>query len=357
MHATRNQFTHGSLLTLVRDKFQQFAQGTTTTRHKISTTDCLMSALACFSLKYPSLLQFDKEASSCESTLRHNLKTLYGVDQAPCDTQMRERLDHMTLSPLRQAMKAVIARLQRGKFLDQWKFLDQYYVISLDGTGFFSSHDIHCKQCCEKHHRNGSITYHHQMVVGAMVNPSMKQVLPIGFEPIVKGDGDQKNDCERNASKRWLFQFRQDHPHLPTVMVADGLSSNDPFITMLEEHRCHYILVCKQDDHTYLWDWFNVAKAPDITVMEETVQGVHCTYRFMKDVPLNASSNKRVTVVHYKEVHPNGKTYRCGWVTDLEVTQQNIKNIVKGGRSRWKIESAPQAHRKEVYESELRICA
>ena len=35
-----------------------------------------------------------------------------------------------------------------------------------------------------------------------MVHPTQKTVLPIAYEPITKHDGDNKNDCERNAAKR-----------------------------------------------------------------------------------------------------------------------------------------------------------
>lgn len=128
------------------------------------------------------------------------------------------------------------------------------------------------------------------MVVGSVVHPDLRQVLPIGFEPIVKSDGMKKNDCERNAAKRWLKDFRHQHPQLPTVIVADGLSANDPFIEMLEAHRCHYILVCQKDDHKYLWEWFWKAEKPDVGVREDIKQGARHTYRFMTNVPLNGKS-------------------------------------------------------------------
>ena len=56
---------------------------------QLSLVDCLMSGLAVFGLKFPSLLQFsnDREAE----ITKHNLKTLYKVAHAPCDTYMRER--------------------------------------------------------------------------------------------------------------------------------------------------------------------------------------------------------------------------------------------------------------------------
>jgi len=68
---------------------------------KYSLSDVLMSALAMFGLKYPSLLQFDKARN--EKTIKTNLKELYGVEQAPCDTQMREVLDPVNPEALRPA--------------------------------------------------------------------------------------------------------------------------------------------------------------------------------------------------------------------------------------------------------------
>lgn len=169
MHRTRPQFTHDSLLRTVRQTFGEHCEKPSTT-YPISTTDCLLSGLAMFSLKYPSLLQFDQERR--EEIICHNLKSLYGIDKIPCDTQMRERLDGLPLFLVREIITTIVSILQRSKVLEMWKFMDQYYLVSLDGTGFFSSPQIHCDQCCEKHHKkDGSVTYHHQMVVGCLNPP------------------------------------------------------------------------------------------------------------------------------------------------------------------------------------------
>ncbi len=338
MNQTRNQFTQSSLLTLVREELKRHYQDKPK-KYEIPTVDCMASALAMFSLKYPSLLQFDKDRKSEETTLSHNMRTLYGVPRTPCDTQMRERLDGQELAGIRATNKAIIGRLQRGKVLEDWKFLD-HYLVPLDGTGFFSSNTVHCNSCCEKRLKDGEVTYTHQMVVGSIVHPDKKQVLPIGFEPIVKSDGQKKNDCERNASKRWLENFREAHPKLPAIIIGDGLFSNGPFIDMLEEHRCCYILVAKEDDHKYLYDWFWKAETPDVTEFEETDGKVYRCYRFMANVPLNDSrSDKLVNVVYFKEINAKGIKREWVWVTDLNVTRQNVKDIVRAGRARWKIEN------------------
>jgi hypothetical protein len=121
---------------------------------EISLTDALMAAFALFSLKSPSLLAFDKHR------VEGNLGTIYGIDHVPCDTQMREILDPVSPESVRPLFKSVFGQLQRGKALESMLFLEDYYLLALDGTEYFSSKTIHCASCLQKAHRNGSITYY-----------------------------------------------------------------------------------------------------------------------------------------------------------------------------------------------------
>src|SRR5882724_347112 len=210
---------------------------------ELSFTDVLMSAFAMFSLKSPSLLAFDKQRAE------GNLKTIYGIERVPCDTRMRERLDPLSPESLRPSFKLVFGQLQRGKALEPMVFLDSHYLVALDGTGYFSSKTIHCDSCLHKEHRNGSITYSHQMLGAAIIHPDFRAVIPLMPEPIVKQDGTAKNDCERNAAKRFIAKLRQDHPHLKCIITEDSLSSNAPHIETLHDSGCRYILGVKEGDH------------------------------------------------------------------------------------------------------------
>ena len=67
---------------------------------------------------------------------------------------------------------------------------------------------------------------------------------------IINEDGHTKNDCERNATRRWLKRFRQEHPHLPVIIVEDALSVNAPHLDDLREARAHYIIGVKPGDAT-----------------------------------------------------------------------------------------------------------
>ncbi len=65
--------------------------------YTIPLTDCLMSGYAMFVLKDPSLLAFDRRRIAEQ----HNLESIFGIKQAPCDTQMPTRLDPVEPDSLR----------------------------------------------------------------------------------------------------------------------------------------------------------------------------------------------------------------------------------------------------------------
>ena len=136
----RKSLSHPGLLTAVRKEFKAISETKPTAA--IPLADHLMSGLAIFGLKYPSLLQFD----NCrhDAIVRHNLQTLYGIEQAPCDTYLRERLDEVDPRTLRKAFKRAFSLLQRGKGLEGFTCLDGHYLLSVDGTGYFSSNRVHC---------------------------------------------------------------------------------------------------------------------------------------------------------------------------------------------------------------------
>ena len=123
--------------------------------------------------------------------------------------------------------------------------LEDHYLIAIDGTGTRSSHKVKCEKCCVKEHRNGSKTYHHQMLGAAMIHPDHSVVLPLAPEPIRKEDGAKKNDCERNAAERLLDDLRREHPRLKAIIVEDALASNGPDITHLKNKGFRFILGAK----------------------------------------------------------------------------------------------------------------
>jgi hypothetical protein len=255
---------------------------------------------------------------------------------------MREILDPVEPRQLRPLFDDVFRQLQRGKVLEPFVFYKGCYLLSLDGTGYFSSASIHCDSCLEKmHQQTGEVTYQHQMLAAVLIHPDHREVIPLAPEPIEKQDGTEKNDCERNAAKRLLRHIRQEHPHLKLIVVEDGLASNAPHIRELQKANMHFLLGAKPGDHSFLFDHVLAAFETDrVTTLGWTEGEVWCEISFINGVPLNeANQDLQVNFLQYGEYGPDGAERHWTWVTDLEISRQNARWLLKGGRCRWKIEN------------------
>lgn len=332
----RKHLSADGLHALIRASFERLADGRQPGAI-ISLPDALLSAFAMFSLKDPSLLAFDARRND------ENMKRLYGIGQVPSDTQMRAILDPVDPLSLRPVFNDVLRVAQRGKLLEEFAFHENGYLVALDGTGYFSSEKIHCPCCLEKvDSKTGEITYSHQMLGAAIVHPDRKEVLPLAPEPIVKQDGNSKNDCERNAARRLLERIRREHPRLELIVVEDGLASNAPHIRDLKRLRMHFILGAKPGDHGFLYERVIEAFDDDrVTTLQWKVGEAGREIAFVNEIPLNQSNpDLLVNVLQYYEYGPDGEpTKRFTWVTDLTITRDNAAHLVRGGRARWKIEN------------------
>jgi hypothetical protein len=287
-----------------------------------------------FGLKYRSLLQFDDDR--VDATIQHNLGTLYGVTQVPCDTYMRERLDPIEPQGIQRAFQAGFRAVQRGKMLPLFDF-EGYYLVSCDGTGFFHSKSVHCDDCCQAHHRDGSVSYYHQMMSAVLVHPNQSVVLPMGIEPIQKADGQRKNDCERNGAQRLLTKLRAMHPKLKMMVVEDALHANTPHIQFLQSQGYAYLISVKPKNHRWLFDWVNQGNGRTQTLQRN---GYRYEFRWFNGVPLTQAADAiEVNFFDCREVSPKGRVRTFSWITDRHITAANVFQLMKGGRARWKIEN------------------
>jgi len=307
---------------------------------QISLSDTLMSAFAMFSLKDPSLLAFEERRLAADP----NLHSIYKIGRVPSDSQMRTIVDEVEPHDLESSFKDIFRQAQRGKLLERYQYMSGCYLLSLDGTGYFSSGKLSSSACMvKKNKKTGVKTYYQQMLGASIVHPDFKEVIPLNPEMIVKQDGETKNDCERNAAKRFFEKLRKDHPHLPFIVVEDGLSSNAPHIRDLTSHNLNFILGAKPGDHEFLFSHVAAAyRRGDVTEIEHRdtfdKEKIH-RFRFINAVPLNASNQDcLVNFLEYQEITPK-KTKIFSWVTNIEITGKNVFKIMRAGRARWKIEN------------------
>lgn len=339
MERQRKDLCADALVAGIRKSFEKMSD--MRKNFTISFADILMSGYAIFSLKYPSLLAFEKNFKT-EETGALNMQSLFGVSQVPSDTYLRKIIDQVAPSEFRPAFKNLFRQLQRGKALEPYKFIDDHYLISIDGTGLFSSHEVHCESCMEKtSHKDGSKTYYHQMLGMVMVHPDKKEVIPFCPEAIERSDGDSKNDCERNAAKRILEKFREDHPKLKAIILEDGLASNAPHIRTLKSHDLSFILGAKPKDHKHLFEQIDLAGEKEQYLELTDDSGLIHRFRFANDLELNNSNRDvKVNFLEYEQYDPKKKKLiKFSWVTDIELTENNVFKIMRAGRARWRIEN------------------
>jgi len=324
---------------------------------KIPLPDALMSGLAIFALKFPSLLQFDEAKKDEEK--RANLHNLFSIGSIPSDTQTREILDPVDPEHIRPAFKKVFTELQRGNELQKFQYLDGHYLLALDGTGDFGSTKVSCPHCIQKKLRSGETEYYHQLLGASIVHPDIKQVIPFCPEAILNQDGNKKQDCERESAKRWIEKFRDDHPRLKTIMVEDALASNAPHIKTLMEHNIRYILGVKEKGNKALFEQVEINDKHGLlkeyeyyTIIGDKIKKkVTHKFKYLNGLSLNhANPDIKVNFVDYREIKEylnpeedkkgiGTKIVHFSWITDLKIIQDNVVQIMRAGRSRWRIEN------------------
>ena len=304
--------------------------------------DAIMSGLAVMHLKYPSLLQFDRDCVKKPDKLR-NMKTLYGVGRVPCDTSLREMLDPIETRYLRTFFTRLFAFVQRSGRLRQFEYFDEGYLAPIDGTGHFCSGKISCPECCVKKPDSKNPQYYHQLLACCLVKPGKKEVLPLMPEPIIQQVNASKNDCEKTALKRLLSNISREHPHLKLVLNGDDLYSDGPTIKLVKSYGYSFIMVAKDTSHPSLYESVDeLDKADQVVRYQYTDEkGYRHWFRFVNDVPINKSHKETlVNYLEYVEIDPKGnKKYVNTWITDIKLTLENVAKVMRGGRARWKIEN------------------
>ena len=309
-----------------------------------SVHDAFMSGLACMYFQEPSLLQFQKEMES--KFQQNNLRNLFDVKSIPSNNVIKEILDDQDSEQFQNISKDIIQRLQRSKQLTQFNLLPDLIICSIDGTQYYSSEKVRCKGCLTANKDNPDKTtrYYHSALQAALMHPDMKQVIPIGVEPIKNVDGEKKQDCEVNAAKRLIPKLRQQYPKLGLLITGDDIFSRQPMINLVRESRYHFCFVAKKSSHTFMMKW--LAEQGTFSESQETDdKGRQVTYQWINDVPLYGDKDTtRVNFLQKKTLTFNllgqiVKTRIESWVTSVEVTDENVRLLSTAAKTRWKVEN------------------
>jgi len=336
---------------------------------KYELPDVMLSGLGAFYFKSPSLLAFDRKFRG-DLRMKENFRRLFGVRQPPSDTQIADVMDRVPSDGIKPAFDILFEAMRRGNRLKPYRFLGNRYILDLDGSEYFRSGKISCPGCLrfemkvsparvkqgKKNEKSDSdpgavkdpgpakITqYAHKILQAAIVHPDIREVIPLAAEEIRNADGANKQDCELNAARRYLTDLRRRHPRLELIVNADGLFSNTPFVRLLEELAYSYILVVSDGDHKSLVeDWNGLARGGLLKTLKiPEPGGGFRLYTWAEGVALSGREDAaRVNVFQMEIIDAGGeRTYFNRWCTNLPLDAKTVVDLVRVGRSRWKIEN------------------
>ena len=312
---------------------------------KYTVEEALLSAFSVFFLQSPSFLDYQRLMKSRKG--RDNANSLFGIEKIPCDNQIRNLLDPVPASQVRGVFNSIYQYLEKTGSLKTYDYLGGERLVVLDGTEYFSSKKIHCPRCSHRTHRNGSTTYFHGVVTPVLVAPGVSQVICLEPEFIRPQDGHDKQDCENAAAKRWIKAHSRSERETPITLLGDDLYCNQPLCETAKDAGYQFIFVCKRTSHQELYEWVDylerIGEVQALTKFE--IQGkkrLSYQYRYLNRVPIRAC--EPVMEVNWCELRVtdtgSGKTlYYNTFATCHDLNDENLVEIVRAGRARWKVEN------------------
>lgn len=259
-----------------------------------------------------------------------NFSKLLGchLEDLPHYDTINDVFDDLNIDELRKIQKYIVNTLIRSKMFDKFRY-DGKFQLLVDGTSLVSFHHKHCNHCLVDTHKDGTKTYKHQVLEAKLVFHSF--VISLDSEFIDNPDPSvvnlKKQDCEMNAFKRMARRIKKNFPKLKFIITADALYASAPFIKLCLDYHWDYIFRLKSDKlQTVNRDFDGIIKIDS--------GSIHKNYFLLKDYLYQKYT---FDIIRYIDILDPNKTFT--YITNLDVNDDNIKDIIELGRRRWKIEN------------------
>ncbi len=228
-----------TLLGYLNNAIESFPDRRTGTNCHFTMRDAALSAFSVFHTQFPSFLSHQQMMQ--ENKGNNNARTLYSIHEIPTDACIRNLLDPVSPEHCFSVFTDVHELLtEQKKLQEEYRSVNNTYLIALDGTWFHSSEKIHCRGCSIQEHRDGRTTYFHSAITPVFVRAGTNRVIAAEPEFIRPQDGQTKQDCEINAGKRWISGTGQKYAQMGITLLGDDLYAKQPFCESASDMGFHY---------------------------------------------------------------------------------------------------------------------
>ena len=111
--------------------------------------------------------------------------------------------------------------------------------------------------CLHKAHKDGSKTYFHSAITPVIVKQGNNKIISLEPEFIQNRDGNEKQDCENAAAKRWLKGIGLKYIEKGATFLGDDLYCKQPVCELILSLGGNFIFTCKESSHKHLYEEIN----------------------------------------------------------------------------------------------------
>lgn len=283
---------------------------------------------------------FNRE--TCIDTLRL-LSGNQKLDEMPHYDTLNYYLERLSPDCLSDLRKKMVTGLVRGKHFNRGRMLGKYWRVIFDGTGLFYFKEKHCKHClCTTVKRENGRTeklYYHKVLEAKIVFRD-DVVISIGTEFIENEKEDVcKQDCELNAARRLMEKLKKEYPRLPICLQGDALYAVEPIMKLCREYGWNYLFTHKDGRQKLLDESFEWIKSGEPSRHYSGLCSEKGTAFFANHVEEVAGKTEVMNVFEYEYEAEEKKKIQFGWVTNIDISEKNLEEMILVGRGRWKIEN------------------
>ena len=277
-------------------------------------------------------------------------EALFGVVGIPHGDSLNYTFKRLCPEEVQEVLCRMVEILIRKKVLYPWRLMDQYFMIAIDGTGVFTSHQRHCPHCLTRTLKDGTTLYYHPILEAKLVT-SNGFSLSIMTEFIENSDPNaEKQDCELKAFYRLAERLKARFPRLPICLLLDGLFAGGPTFGLCRRYRWKYLITLRDTDLPSVNEEFDALcklEPKNGTSLElGPERDIHQAYRWVNAISYQDSKGKEhlISVLQCVETKANTEdkrsTQKFKWITNFHLTPKQVIPLAnEGGRLRWKIEN------------------
>lgn len=273
-----------------------------------------------------------------------------------CDT-INDVFQNINIEELEEIRKYMITKIIRSKMVNRYRIRNRYYHIIVDGTGLATSRKKYNKNCLvknktdkkgQKYQEYSTYVLEAKLVVGNMVFSigsefvenvnkhtikSFKKVPERKYKlkrKVMKNLSIEKykQDCELKAFKRLTEKIKKAFPKLKIVISGDALYACQTVLEICKKYDWKYIIRFKEGAIPTLYKEYSKIVENDNECNKEN-------YEFVTGIDYQ---DYKVNIIKYIEKKKD-KSTEFMYMTDLPITNKNIKESISLGRKRWKIEN------------------